>query len=180
MNVDFGLKIDKKDVLTIVLLCIVFFSIASVNLGYTTYPTTITMMSVDQSFIVDLGSATNVKSMLFILFQGEFNGTISTGSPGNWTTAVTVLYPSSGEDWCKYVQYNGQNEVPVGQTTQYLKVNFGSTGGYQTQLLQVAVLDQNNQLITIKSITNAGEGNPDVNNLINDQAGSPLPRRLHG
>ena len=175
MNVDFGLKIDKKDVLTIVLLCIVFFSIASANLGYTTYPTTITTMSAGQSFIVDLGAATNVKSMLFILFGGAFNGTISTGVPGNWTQVVTAVYPTSGEDWCKYVQYNGQNEVPISQTTQYLKVDFGPAGGYQTQLLQIAVLDPNNQLITIKSITNAGEGNPDVNNLVNDQAGVHYP-----
>ena len=35
-----GLQINKKDAITIVLLCIVFFSIAVVNLGYTQSPTT--------------------------------------------------------------------------------------------------------------------------------------------
>jgi len=178
LNVDLGPRIDKKDLLTIILLCVVFFSIAAVNLGYSTYPTTITQMSAGQSFYIDLGSQTNVKSMLFILFQGAFNGTISMGSPGNWTYVLNDLYPYSGsfsEDYCKYVQYNGQSEVPIDNTTQYLKVDFGSTGGYQTLLLQVAVLNQNNQIVPIKSITNAGTGSPDVNNLVNDQSGVHYP-----
>ncbi len=178
MNADFGLKIEKKDLLTIVLLCIVFLSIAAVNLGYSTYPTTITQMSAGQSFYIDLGNQTNVKSMLFILFQGAFNGTISMGSPGNWTTVLNDVWPySSGfsEDYCKYVQYNGQSEVPVDNYTQYLKVDFGPTGIYQTLLLQVAVLNQNNQIVPIKSITNAGTGNPEVNNLVNDQSGVHYP-----
>ena len=64
MKVDFGLNIDKKDAVTIVLLCVVFFSIAVVNLGDTTYPTTVTQWTAGQSFYVNFGSQTNVKSML--------------------------------------------------------------------------------------------------------------------
>ena len=173
LNVDFGLKLDKKDAVTIILLCIVFFSIAVVNLGYTTYPTTVTQVTPGQSFIIDFGSPTNVKSMLIIMFQGAFNGTISTGSPGNWTVAVSDQWPYSNgafsEDWCKYVQYNGQNEISIDQTTRYIKVDFGPTGGYTTQLLQVAAINQTNQVIPIASISNAGTSDLAVGNLINAQ-----------
>jgi len=178
MSLNFGLKIDKKDVITIVVLSIVFLSIAAVNLGYTTYPTTITQMTAGQSFYIDLGNQTNVNSMLIIMFQGAFNGTIYTGSPGNWTLLVTDLYPYSNsawsEDWCKYVQDNGQNGIPVDKTTQYLRVDIGPAG-YETQLLQVAVLNQNDQIVKIQSITNSGAGTPDVNNLINDQSAVHYP-----
>ncbi|MGA2385663.1 MAG: glycosyltransferase family 39 protein [Candidatus Bathyarchaeia archaeon] len=181
MNVDLGLKIDKKDALTIVLLCVVFFSIAVVNLGATTYPNTVTQLTAGQSFYVNLGSQTNVKSMLIILYQGAFNGTISTGSPGNWTAVEHDLWPYSNgawsEDYCKYVQNNdtGQNEVSVDQTTQYLKVDIGPVGSYETMLLQIAVLNQNDQIVTIQSITNAGTGNLDVNNLVNAQSAVHYP-----
>ena len=111
------------------MLCVVFFSIAVVNLGYTTYPQNITQMTAGQSFYIDLGNQTNVKSMLILLNVGALNATISTGSPGNWIEAINVTWPYSNggwsEDYNKYVSPNGQNEIPIDQTTQYLKVDIG-------------------------------------------------------
>ena len=101
------------------MLCVVFFSIAVVNLGYTTYPQNITQMTAGQSFYIDLGNQTNVKSMLILLNVGALNATISTGSPGNWIEAINVTWTYSNggwsEDYNKYVSSNGQNEIPIDQ-----------------------------------------------------------------
>ena len=42
-------------------------------------------------------------------------------------------------------------------------------------LLQIAVLNQNDQIVTIQSITNAGTGSLDVNNLVNAQSAVHYP-----
>jgi len=168
MSLNFGLKIDKKDIITIVVLSVVFFSIAAVNLGYTTYPTTTTQLAAGQSFYVDLGSRTNVKSMIFLLDVGALNVTISQGSPVNWTVvpgASNVAWPYSGV-WSE--DYNKWYEVSVDQTTQYLKVDMGTTG-YETVLSQIAVIDQNGKQAIIQSIANDGAGTLDANNLVNAQ-----------
>ena len=41
--------------------------------------------------------------------------------------------------------------------------------------MQIAVVNENNQIVTIQSITNDGAGNPDVNNLINAQSSIHYP-----
>ncbi|MGD0070454.1 MAG: glycosyltransferase family 39 protein [Candidatus Bathyarchaeia archaeon] len=163
-----GLKIGKKDLITIVLLSIVFFSIATWNLGLTQSPTTTAQLTAGQSFYLDLGSSTNVKSMVFLLKQGAFNVTISAGSPSNWTAAATnVAWPYSSSQWSE--DYYKWDEVSVSQTTQYLKVDFGSAGDYNTILAEIAVIDQNDQQVTIHSINDLGSGNPNLHNLIDEQ-----------
>ena len=140
MNLEFGLNINKKDIVTIVLLCVIFFSLAAYNLGYSQYPSTTTQISSGQSFYIDLGAQTNVKAVVILLNLGAVNATISVGSPGNWTIANSVNWPYSGssfsEDYNKYVQFSGtyqgqyysdQNYIPIDNTTQYLKVDFGSS-----------------------------------------------------
>ncbi len=175
MKVNFGLNIDKKDAVTILLLCIVFFSIAVVNLGDTTYPTTVTHWTDGQSFYVDLGSQTNVKSVLFLLHVGSLNVTVSTGSPtGNWTAATSnadFYYSSSwSEDYGKW------DEVSVMQTTQYIRVDIGYVpSNYGTALSQIAVIDQSNHVVIIRSIANAGDGNANVGSLINAQSSVHYP-----
>jgi dolichyl-phosphate-mannose-protein mannosyltransferase len=162
-----GLQINKKDAVTIILLSIVFFSIAVVNLGLTQSPTTTAQLTAGQSFYVDLGNSTNVKSMVFLLKEGAFNVTISSGSPGNWQAAASnVEWPYGNSAWSE--DYYKWHEVSVDQTTQYLKVDVGPAG-YQTLIAEIAVIDQNNQQVKIQSITNTGDGNPDLHNLVDEQ-----------
>jgi len=165
MNLNLDLKITKKDLITIVLLSVVFFSIAVVNLGLTQSPTTTTQLTAGQSFYLDLGSSTNVKSMIFLLKQGAINITISTGSPGNWqNNSINNLWPSAtSEDYYKW------NEVNIGLTTQYLEVNFSQAGSFPTIIAEIAVIDQNNKQVTIQSINDLGSGTPDLHNLIDEQ-----------
>ena len=164
MKLGFNIKISKLDIITIVLLCIVFLSLATWNVGLTQTPTTTTQFTAGQSFYLNLGSSVNVKSVVILLKQGSFNVTISSGVPGNWqdATATNTAWPSNGEDYYKW------HEVSIGQTTQYLKVNF-SQAGADTNLAEVAVIGTNDQQIQIQSITNTGTGNPNLQNMIDEQ-----------
>src|SRR5208283_6055726 len=91
----FGVQINKKDLITIVILAVVFFSIAATNLGETQIPQTSALLTAGQSFYVNLGSQTNVQSIVILIDLGGYNFTVSTGSPGNWTTVNNNVYPSS-------------------------------------------------------------------------------------
>jgi dolichyl-phosphate-mannose-protein mannosyltransferase len=173
MNLNLDIKLTKKDIITIVLLSVVFFSIAVANLGLPQSPTTTAQLTAGQSFYINLGSETNVKSMVILLKQGAINVTISTGSPSNWTFNITENWPYSNsqwsEDYYKYAQYGGQNEIPIERVTQYLKLNFSSAGSYNTIIAEIGVIDQSNHQVIIQSINDLGSGNPNLHNLIDEQ-----------
>jgi dolichyl-phosphate-mannose--protein O-mannosyl transferase len=162
---NFGAQINKKDLITIVLLSIVFFSIATWNLGATQIPTNTTTLTAGESFYVNLGTSTNVQSMIVLIDLGGFNFTVSSGSPGNWQEANNVVFPTSSSGAEPYYSWE---QISVGKTTQYLKVDVGPAV-FETLIAQIAVINQNNQQVNITSITNVGTGNPYLNNLINQQ-----------
>jgi dolichyl-phosphate-mannose--protein O-mannosyl transferase len=149
------------------LLCIVFFSLATWNVGLTQTPTTTTQFTAGQSFNLDLGSSVNVKSVVILLKQGAFNVTVSSGSPGNWQNApANDAWPYSNNQWSE--DYYKWREVSVGQTTQYLKFNF-SQAGYDTNIAEVAVISTDDQQVQIQSITNAGTGSPNLQDMVDEQ-----------
>jgi dolichyl-phosphate-mannose-protein mannosyltransferase len=155
-------------VVTIVLLSIVFFSIAASNLGLTQTPTTTVLLTGGQSFYIDLGSSANVKLIVVLLKQGAMNFTISTGLPGNWQNdSIVNAWPYSsnsfGEDYYKW------HEIDFQQTAQYLEFNVTQAGGYNTNIAEIAVIGQNNQTIPVQSITNLAGDNPNLQNLIDEQ-----------
>ena len=149
------------------MLCIVFFSLATWNVGLTQTPTTTTQFTAGQSFYLDLGSSVNVKSVVILLKQGAFNVTVSSGSPGNWQNApANDAWPYSNNQWSE--DYYKWREVSVGQTTQYLKLNF-SQAGYDTNIAEVAVIGTDDQQVQIQSITNAGTGSPNLQDMVDEQ-----------
>ncbi len=111
----FDLKITKKDVLTIVLLSVLFFGIAAWNLGEVQAPKTQWQNTTHQSFYIDLGSSQQVKNAYFWVKTG--NGTLSaySGSPGDWTFIGNFSLQDRGTD------YSVQKEVGLFTTTQYLR-----------------------------------------------------------
>src|SRR5208282_979697 len=162
---NFGVQINKKDLITIVLLAVVFFSIATWNLGATQIPTNSTTLTAGQSFYVNLDNSTNVKYLIVLLDVGAYNFTVSSGSPSNWTEVTNYPWPYSSSTWSE--DYYKWTSIPIGQTTQYLKVDVGPSGSEPTDIAQIAVINQNGVQVDIQSVTNAGAGNPNFNNLIN-------------
>jgi dolichyl-phosphate-mannose-protein mannosyltransferase len=161
-KIAFELHITKKDIVTMVLLAVIFFSIAVANLGLTQTPISTAQLTAGQSFYINLGSETDVKSMVVLLKQGQFNFTISSGSPGNWTEVTATTWPPSSEDYYKW------NEISVQKTTQYLKID-GDLAGYNTIIAEIAVIDQKNVQVPIQSITDVAGANPNLHNLIDEQ-----------
>jgi dolichyl-phosphate-mannose-protein mannosyltransferase len=165
-----NIKIDlnKRDLLTIAVLSIIFFSLAVSNLGATQTPITTEQISAGQGFYVDLVASTKVKSVILLLKEGSFNLTLSVGSVDNWQVAasnVAFSYNSVEQQWSE--EYYKWHEVSISQTTRYIKFTFNQSP-YNTVIAEIAVIDSNNQQIPIASINNAGSENQWVN-LIDEQ-----------
>jgi dolichyl-phosphate-mannose-protein mannosyltransferase len=172
-QIHFKPKITKIDVITIVLLCLVFFSIAVTNLGLSQEPITTAQLTDEQSFYVDLGSAVSVKSVLILLKQGVMDVAVSAGSPASWQNdPVTSTWPYSNSPDFSLDDYYKWHEISIGQTTQYLKFNFRY---YAVDIAEIVVVDENNQQVPIQSITNLAGDNPDLQNLIDEQGEVKYP-----
>jgi dolichyl-phosphate-mannose-protein mannosyltransferase len=151
-------KLTRRDLIAIVVLCIVFFSLASYNLGYTQTPVTQTPLYAGQSFYLDLGKQSNVGSVYFLIYDGSYTISVYTGSPENWqVTSNNVSY----SDYYKY------NDVSIKQTTQYIRVDVNvSTNAI---LDEIAVSNSSNQQIVIANVTSLDAAGANLHNLIDEQ-----------
>lgn len=157
------LQLTKRDVITIAVLTIIFLGIATWNLGNSVAPQTTVEFSPGQSFYVDLGATTNVKSIVFlqndvISGDGSFSVSVSTGSLGTWQQSTTR---SINYDYYKW------QEIGVSLNTQYVKVDFN--GSSNPVLGEFGVINTNNQTVRIVSINNLGSGSPALANLVDEQ-----------
>ena len=165
---NFKIDLNKRDLLTITVFAIVFFSLAVSNLGATQAPVTTVEISAGQSFYVDLGALTDVKSVILLLKGGSFNLTLSVGSVDDWQVVasnVAFPYDSVKQQWSE--EYYKWHEVSSSQTTRYIRFTF-SQSLYKTVIAEIAVIDPNNQQVPIASINNAGPENQWLN-LIDEQ-----------
>ena len=119
------LDLDKQDLFTIAVLSVVFFSLATWNLGMTQTPVTAAQFSSGQGFIIDLGSVNDVKSVSLLVKDGSFNLSVSTGSPDNWQViASNIRYPYNQAQQTWSIDYYKWYEINVQQTTRYVKFAF--------------------------------------------------------
>ncbi len=66
-----GITITKKDVITIVMLSIVFFGIAAWNVGSINAPVTNWQATTQESFYINLGSSQQVQTVYFWVKSGN-------------------------------------------------------------------------------------------------------------
>jgi dolichyl-phosphate-mannose-protein mannosyltransferase len=112
----FDLKITKKDIVTIVLLSIVFFGIAAWNVGAVNAPVTSWQSTTQESFYVDVGSAQQVQTVYFWVKSGNASVTVYSGTPsGNWSELGKVALISRDTD------YSIQTKYDVNTDTQFLR-----------------------------------------------------------
>lgn len=159
------MHLNKRDLVTIAVLSIIFFSVATWNLGQTQTPNTTAQFSNGQSFYLDLGASSNVGSVYFLLQDGSYNLTVYTGSPENWQMVT------SGATFSDYYKWN---EIGIHQQTQYIRVDFNESSA-DAIIAEAAVTNSDNQQITIPNITNLESGNSNVHNLIDEQDKVQLP-----
>jgi len=169
MKLNFDLHIDKKDIITMVLLSIIFFSIAVTNLGATTVPSnSLTVETTEpQAAIIDLGSPTYVNKIFFYMKDCQTTSTIKiyTGEPGDWSESgkISAGYPFA------YMNWNNSN---VATTTRYVRLEFEQAN---IEVNEVALLDQDSQIIPITSISGENNTSLDFNLLIDEQDIVELP-----
>ena len=77
--------IDKRDAITVVALCLIFFLMATWALGMNAVPITSWQSSGGEIFYLDLGSIKNVSAIYILLKQGSISFAVYTGKPGSWS-----------------------------------------------------------------------------------------------
>jgi dolichyl-phosphate-mannose-protein mannosyltransferase len=154
------IDLNKRDLLTIAVLSIIFFSLAVSNLGLTQAPTTTWQTTKNEAFYIDLGEPASVGTVYFLVKNGSANVEVYTGSPGNWSTSESSLSISNS--------YYSWSEVNVYGLTRYVHVDFEPESS--VEVVELAVLSQDSQRITITAINSENTSDPNLSKLIDEQS----------
>lgn len=185
---NFALKITKKDLITMVLLSIVFLGIATWNVGEVKAPLTDWQSTTQQSFYIDLGSSQQVQTAYFWVPNGNATVDVSWGAPGNWSYIRAFALQDRATD------YMVQQDLPLNVNTRYLEFNV-TAESYDSRpdfywsvpnpsdrepspfiaVSEIGVANPSNQQILIVGIT--GENNTDTTlpKLIDEQGMLEIP-----
>ncbi len=185
----FDLKITKIDIITMVLLSIVFFSMTAWNVGAINAPTTTWQSTQPQSFYIDLGSNQQVLNMYFFVRTGNASVEVSSGSPGDWSYIGNYSLQSRDTD------YSVPKAIWLNVDTQYLlftvkPVNFDSTPMFANwgitnptdqppspyiQVTELGVENPGNQQIPIANIVGVNGTDSTLPQLVDEQSSLEIP-----
>jgi dolichyl-phosphate-mannose-protein mannosyltransferase len=189
MNME--IKITKKDLITIVLLSIVFFGIAAWNVGLVNGPVTNWQSTSQESFYVNLGSNQQVQNVYFWVKSGNATVNVYSGVPGNWSYIgqfTNGLQPR-GTDYSVYqklslnvnTQFLEFNVTAVNYDSQPMFSNWGianptdQTPSPFIQVTEIGVESQTNQQIPIIGITAENATDATLTKLIDEQNSLQIP-----
>ena len=157
-------KLNKKDWIAILVLCVIFFSVATYSLGATQIPVNQTQLYAGQSFYLDLGSQKSVGSVYFLIHDGSYSVSVYSGSVGNWQLA------SSNVSFSDYYKWN---KVAIDKTVQFIRVDISSASNAAIE--EIAVSNSTNQQIVIQNVTGLDSQNPNLRNLFDEQDKVQMP-----
>ena len=146
----------KRDLFTIAVLCIVFFSISTWNLGMTRVPVTTWQATGDESFYIDLGRIASVDTVYFLVKGGCGSVEVYTGSPEHWNYSNAIGLQG----------YYSWNNISINHDTQYLRFDFQQAS---VEVAEIAVLGKGTQKLAISTITALGSADQDLHRLIDEQ-----------
>jgi 4-amino-4-deoxy-L-arabinose transferase-like glycosyltransferase len=152
-----AVKLNKRDIIAISIISLVFFSLASWNLGLTKTPVTYWHVVNGEQISLNFEKNENVNS-LYILINSETNisATVSALKSGVWTPAGNL----SGNEYYKWVN------VDFNATTQSLKLQFEKTIG---DVYEVVAIDSSYKRINIADIRGSDSNDHEVKNLVDEQ-----------
>jgi len=159
------LDLTKRDWLSIVVLSLVFFSVAVWNLGLTKAPVTTWQTNENNSFYIDLGESANVDTVFFLVKNGATDVQFFTGSPGSWDASnmnISIQF-----------RYYSWSEIEVDSPTRYLR--FEVQPKSFIELAEVCVLSSTSQKLVIVAVNGEGESDPNLSNLVDEQNLVALP-----
>ena len=156
-----NIKIDlnKRDLLTITVLSIVFFSLAVWNLGLSQAPVNSWQTTENKTFYIDLSEPASVSTIYFLVKDGSANVQVYTGSPESWS--------NSGRNISISRSYYSWTEATLNSLTRYLRFDFQPQTSIE--LAEVAVLNSDNQKITIAAVNGEGGSDPNLSRLVDEQ-----------
>jgi Gpi18-like mannosyltransferase len=165
----FSFNITKKDVITMVLLSLIFFSIAITSLGATQVPSSGLKIADEQpqAAILDLGHITSVSAISFYIKDSQDTKIkIYTNQYDSWfeSGTITVTFPYAYMNW---------HSLNI-QDTRYIRLEFEALANIEIN--ELAVLDVDNQLVPIISITGENSSSLNFGLLIDEQDLVVLPK----
>jgi dolichyl-phosphate-mannose-protein mannosyltransferase len=152
------IDLNKRDLLTIAVLSIVFFSLAVWNLGLTQAPITTWQTTENKAFYIDLGESVSVGTVYFLVKNGSADVQVYTGSPGDWSDSGRLAIPNSYYSW---------NEVTINSGTQYVRFDFEQAS---IEVAEMVLLSPDNQRIAITAINSEDTSDPNLSKLIDEQS----------
>lgn len=186
---NFDLKITKKDLLTIVLLSVLFFGIAAWNVGRINAPTTDWETATQSSFYIDLGSSQQVQNAIFWVKMGNASVQVFSGEPGAWNAIGNFSLQDRGTD------YQVQKTMPLNTDTRFLRfdvtaVTFDSRPNFSNwgvtnptdkepspyiQITEIAISNPSNTQIPINSAAAINGADTSLNLLVDEQDKLEVP-----
>jgi dolichyl-phosphate-mannose-protein mannosyltransferase len=164
-----GMGINRRDLITIIVLSMIFFSIAIWDLGLAQAPSTTWKATENKTFYFGLGEPANVSSVYFLVKNGSANIQVYTGSLESWSPSGNLNISSSYYSW---------NEAIINRLTQNIRIDFHKETSIQ--VAEIAVLNSDNQQITITTITSEDASDPNLPKLIDEQNLVQLPPTYMG
>ncbi len=188
MNFNFNLKITKIDILTMVLLSILFFGMAAWNVGRIDSPVTDWQSTTQENFYVDLGSVQNIQTLYFWVKSGNASAAVYSGTPANWTYVGNYTLTDRATD------YDVQQSVDMYANTQFLYFevkaqNWDARPDFWwgvanptdkspspfIEVSEIGLESQSNTQIPIVSITPVNSTDPTLSTLVDEQTSLEIP-----
>lgn len=156
--------INRQDMLTIFTLSLVFFLMATWNLGFSDVPITTFQVS-DNEFYIDLGASQKINAIYILIKRGDIDLTVYTGHPEKWSDERPIFDKSSG-------YYYAWKEISIASETQFIKFVFKRSSA---EIAEIAVLGEENKRILINTIKSDQSEEAALMRLIDEQEKIELP-----
>ena len=182
------MQLSKRDFLTIAVLSIVFFAVATWNLGILQAPVTSWQGTEKQSFYIDLDEVQPVKTVYFWVKSGNATVEVYSGSLGNWSYAGQLKLQQLGTDYSSwqsgsvstntsYLRFEVQPSLYDSRPNFWWSISNPSDKEPQpfVEVTEIGVLSQSNQQIPIAGITGENTSDPSLSKLVDEQTSVQIP-----
>lgn len=160
--------INKRDLVTIVVLSLFFFLVAIWNLGLTQVPVTTWHATENRTLAIELGEPEYVSTIYFLVKNGSAYVQVYTGSVGSWSSSGNLNISNIYYSW---------KDIKVNRLTQNIRVDLLQDP--YIEVAEIVILNSDNQQVTISTITSEG-ADPDLPNLIDERNPVQVPPTYMG
>jgi dolichyl-phosphate-mannose-protein mannosyltransferase len=154
-------NLKMRDSIIVISLSIIFFLMASLNLGYKEIPSSGWTVSGDDDVYIFLEEETNVSEILLFQKNGQLNFEVLTGQPEYWINEKTI----SIHDYYRWIR------IEINQSTSIVKIDFENSYG---ELLEIVVIEEGHRIDTF-SLYNEKDENNSIWRLNDEQEKVVLP-----